>query len=498
MRLTREPIERAAFVLAAIGCAAVMLRMGTGFVRFDVPKEVALHLFVVALVVRAIARREQTFDDVDRGAGLFLLSLLPALAFAFAPALLLRQGALTMALVALFVFARESPDTARLAAIATGVVLAASGFGEALGCFSLSAHGFAPGGLVGQRNHLAHAAALALALLFASPSPADRRFRVPIGASAAVLAGAIVLTRCRTGYLAAFAAAVLAIPLLRDRESSARLSLFGTLIGALSATVVPVSMSWTTEHPYLDSVERLFEVSRGSGAVRVDEAKATLKLLGHHPIFGVGAGQWSAEYIAVAPPKVRALAVADGSVPRLSHGDLLARVAEGGIVGMLGALAWSWASIRALHAQSVLLRATPFAAAFVLVELLDAGISIPATGIVAALGAASFFPRDASRAVGRPWTIGAALMLVAVSCAAIALLVRVRAADRVFVVDERPAELVRACELDGTAASHCVDAARRALVVGDHEGAARAVSALERSYREHPAAPMLRHEINDR
>lgn len=475
-----------------------MLGVGTGFVRFDVPKEIALHLFVVALVVRALARRERTVDDVDRGAGLFLLALMPALVFARVPELLLRQGALTTALVALFVFGRDDASTARLASVAVGVVLAASGCGEALGLFSLSAHGFAPGGLVGQRNHLAHAAALALALLFVSPPPTNRRWQVAISASAAVLALTIVLTRCRTGYLAVLAAAVLAIPLLRDRASSVRLSLFGTLAGASIAMIVPVSMSWTVEHPYLDSAERLFEVSSGSGAVRVDEAKATLGLLFHRPFFGVGAGQWSAEFIAVAPPKVRALAVADGSVPRLSHGDLLARVAESGLVGIAAALAWFRSSFRALRARSALLRAAPFAGAFVIVELLDAGISIPATGIVAALAAASLFPREAGRAAGRPAAFGAGLTVAAASCAAVALLVRIRAADRVFVVEDDPSALVSACERDGTAASHCVDAARRALVVGDRDGAERAVSALERCHHDHPAASNLRREIEGR
>ncbi|CAN5817383.1 hypothetical protein BH09MYX1_BH09MYX1_43140 [soil metagenome] len=487
-------VERAAFVALALACACVMVDVGTGFVRFDLPKELAVHLFVVVLLVRALARGEPELDAVDRGAGLFVLTLLPALVFARVPALVLRQGAWTTALVALFVVARTWSAPARTAAVGAGVVLAASAIGEALGLWSLSAPGFAPGGLVGQRNHLAHAAVLALALLFGAPAVSRRR-QIAYAIGAAFLACAIVLTRCRTGYLAGIVAIALALPLLPDSARGARASLFGTIVGVVTAVVMPISISWTVASPYLDSTRRLFESSHGSGAVRLEEARATLRLMLARPLFGVGAGQWSAEYAAVAPAKVRALAVADGSVPRLSHDDLFARIAEGGIVGVLGALVWLGASLRSLGARSELRRVAPLAGAFVVVELLDAGISIPATGLIAALGFASMMPRSRAEQPAATWARAPQLAVVAVSLAAVALLLRLRAADRAFVVEDSPTALVGACENDGTAASHCVDAARRALVVGDRAGAARAVAALERSYRAHPAAAPLQREI---
>ena len=134
-----------------------MESVGTGFVRFDLPKELLLHGLVIALALVAIVRQDVTFDRVDRGAGLFLLALLPAALFVGAPSLALRQGALTVSLVALFVHARRDPDLAAKSALVVAAVLALSGLAEATGLVSLSAQGFAPGGLTGQRNHLAHA-----------------------------------------------------------------------------------------------------------------------------------------------------------------------------------------------------------------------------------------------------------------------------------------------------------------------------------------------------
>ena len=157
MRLTRSTIPPLAFGAFAVAAATAMEAVGTGFVRFDVPKELLLHGLVIALALAAILRREVAFDRVDRGAGLFLLALVPAAFFVGVPSLALRQGALTMSLVALFVHARRDPDLAAKSALVVAVLLALSGLAEATGLVALSAQGFAPGGLTGQRNHLAHA-----------------------------------------------------------------------------------------------------------------------------------------------------------------------------------------------------------------------------------------------------------------------------------------------------------------------------------------------------
>jgi uncharacterized protein (DUF1501 family) len=140
----------------------------------------------------------------------------------------------------------------------------------------------------------------------------------------------------------------------------------------------------------------------------------------------------------------------------------------------------------------------PFAATFLVVELLDAGISIPATGLVAALGAASFFPRRRTEPSRRTHLAHAPVLATAV--AGIAALLRVRAADLATIEQTERANtngLVLACEMDPTAASHCVDAAHHALGARDLDAARRATEALVRVYPTHPALVELRSAISD-
>ncbi len=493
MRLTRAAIPPLAFVLFVLAAATAMAEVGTGFVRFDVPKELLLHGLVVALALVAIRRRDVAFDAVDRGAALFLVALVPAAFFVAAPALALRQGALTVSLVALFVYGRRAPDLAATSALAAAVVLALSGLAEASGLVTLSAQGFAPGGLTGQRNHLAHVAALGLALALTRPTPRTREYAFVFGSSV-VLAAALVVTRSRAGWVAAGAAFVLAL-ITAPRRAVA--SLLGTIGGVALGVATPLAIHWWDPHPYRETAARLFEWQRGSGAVRVDEARATLRILLDHPVLGVGPGQWASAFPAYAPAQQSAIAASTGELPRLAHADGLARLAEGGLLGVAGALVWAQRSIAALRARGALLGAAPFFAALVAIELLDAGISIPATGLVAALGAASLFPcavaSRTERAEPAPrWAHGGG---IAVALAGIVVLLRVRAADRAMVGETDGRALVAACEADPTAAGHCVEAARHALGANDAPAAQRAVDALARTYPGHPVLPSLRREL---
>jgi O-antigen ligase len=493
MRLTRSAIPPLAFGLFALAAATAMGEVGTGFVRFDVPKELVLHGLVLALALVAIVRRDVGFDRVDRGAGLFLLALVPGALFVTAPSLALRQGALTVSLVALFIHARRDPELAAKMALSVAVVLALSGLAEATGLVSLSAEGFAPGGLTGQRNHLAHAVALGLALAFGRATPRTREYAFVFGASV-VLAAALVVTRSRAGWVAAGAAFVVALVTAPRRAVA---SLLGAMGGVALGVATPLAIHWWDPHPYRETAARLFEYRSGSGAVRIDEARATLRMFRDHFVFGVGPGQWASECPAYAPPRLSALAASTGELPRLAHADGLARLAEGGLLGVAGAFAWAQRSVASLRARGALGQAAPFVVAFIAIELLDAGISIPATGLVAALGAASSFPRDgaAEHAPAPRWPHGA---VIAVALAGIAVLLRVRAADRAMVGETDGRALVAACEADPTAAGHCVEAARHALGANDAAAAQRAVDALARAYPAHPVLPSLRQELAGR
>jgi hypothetical protein len=478
-----------AAALALVAAGLAFFPVGTGFARFELPKELALHLWAFAAAVAVVLRPSAPTDRIDRAGAIYLGALALTLGFVGSFAHALRYGALTASLFAVLWWARGHRAQATGAALTLCLVLSGSALGEAAGLWSISPHGFSPGGFTGQRNHLAHAAALGLAALFGlRPSARARRW---IFLAALVLAASIVVTRCRAAYAAAIVAALAAIPpLVRSRaqppwlEAATRRALLGIACGVLCGPMLGRALHWTSPAPYRDSLARIAEAGRGSGALRKAEALATLALARRHP-FGLGPGQWSPAFAAVAPAEVRRTALEDGTLPRLAHGDLLARAAEGGLPGAAAAALLIVAIARALWTRGDLARMAPLGCALVIVELFDAGVSIPSTGIVAALLGGAMLPRAADAEAAR-WPRVAMLSIAALALVAAPSLGRAIAADRIFATSDSPAALVAACEADATACAHCVDAARRALVIGDCDGAARAINALLRAYPAHP------------
>jgi len=153
-----------------------------------------------------------------------------------------------------------------------------------------------------------------------------------------------------------------------------------------------------------------------SASYRVEAARATLRLLGAHPIAGAGLGAFA--------DSVTAWKRVHGEV-RITHAesDALELAAETGLVGLalLGLLAAAW--WRALHARlqrgrdpyrrDVAVAAACAAGALLVHSLFDFGLRLPALALVCAslLGLAAAPPRDAPRHVRRR---GARLLAAAV------------------------------------------------------------------------------------
>ena len=178
-----------------------------------------------------------------------------------------------------------------------------------------------PGGLFGNRNYAAEYLALLLPLLLWR---ARERWRplllVTVGA-------ALALTRCRTAWLACGAGVgVLLVAAWSERRTVAR-GVALLVLGGLVASAIPNRLSWSDARPLRSTASRLFDLGSGSGAMRLEQYKQTLRLVWRHPA-GLGPGGWQPAMTAVAP----ALAV-----NRNPHSEYLRALSDGGVAA-LGAL----------------------------------------------------------------------------------------------------------------------------------------------------------------
>jgi O-antigen ligase len=326
--------------------------------RYFVPKELVLHIVALILVV-TVMFRSRTFelDLSDRLLGLFLfLSVVSAL---FATNHWVAQRALALSVSSVIVFwsarrlGAEMRRPLMIAAACASVLAAASALAQAYGLdteyFTLAR---APGGTLGNRNFMAHIAAIGLPAVVWSTVTA-RRPRGALAGSlgAAVVAAALVLSRSRAAWLAAaMSAVVLIIPVLVSRKywdrqlvggRFARLTL-AAVIGALIAIALPNNLNWNSDSPYLDSARGVVDFRKGSGRGRVAQYTNTLRMATAHPLLGVGPGNWPVTYVRFAPPNDKSLTDDGMTANPWPSSDWAAFVSERGFLAslaLLGALA---------------------------------------------------------------------------------------------------------------------------------------------------------------
>ncbi len=281
--------------------------------RYFVPKELAL---VVTAGVAAVAglvdarRLQLTRVDIFLAAYLALSAMSAALATNGWQAE--RALAVTAAGIALFWSARSMARAGfgrsviaglAMAAVAVAMTSLLQAYGLRMDVFSLNR---APGGTLGNRNFVAHAAAIGLpALLLSALSARERRVVAGWMTGSAVIAAALVLSRSRDAWLAiAIGAMAVARTLWRTRARwytprlGARAIGVGAalVIGAVAAVALPNSLNWRSRSPYLDSVVGVVDYHEGSGHGRVVQYLETLRLAFSHPLFGVGPGNWPVVY----------------------------------------------------------------------------------------------------------------------------------------------------------------------------------------------------------
>jgi O-antigen ligase len=324
--------------------------------RYFVPKELVLHVaaLVIALLL-VVRRRSLAFDLVDGLLAFFLLWSAASAIFATNHWVAQRSLAISVSGVIVFWGAREVARRGAyrplLVAVAIATVCAAAlclaqAYGLETEYFSTNR---APGGTFGNRNFVAHIAVIGLPSLVWATVTAKGRSGALLGSlGAAVVGAALVLSRSRAAWLAVAASiVVLLIPMIASRSywrggliggRFARLSL-AAVIGGMVAIVLPNTLNWNSESPYLDSARGMVDYKKGSGRGRIAQYENSLHMAIAHPVFGVGPGNWPVQYVRYAPSGDRSIADDGMTANPWPSSDWVAFISERGFIPTLALVA---------------------------------------------------------------------------------------------------------------------------------------------------------------
>ncbi len=459
--------------------------------RYFVPKELVLELTAgIAAVAVLIGVRRFALTRVDTLLVGFLGLSAVSAAFATNGWTAARAFAVSAGGVTLFwtarALARAGFARRLVAGLAIATVVAAltallQAYGVRSDFFSLNR---APGGTLGNRNFVAHLAALGVPALILSVVWARRRAAaLAWTVAAAVVAAALVLSRSRAAWLAlAIAAAGTAPALWRTRSQwltralAVRAAAVGAAaaLGVLAAVALPNTLNWRSRSPYLDSVVNVVDYREGSGRGRLVQYINTIRLAVSHPVLGVGPGNWPVVYPHVAPASDPSLDRDDGMTANpWPSSDWAAMLSERGVlalaclgVALLGLTVEGSRSMREPqdHAPPLAARARPALPALTLQATIivivvagafDAVLLLPAPTMLAwsLLGAldGALDPPPATRLAIPVSALERGVVIVAVAAAAGAAVVRAGArvtAMALVAGEDHPRTLDRAARMD--------------------------------------------------
>jgi O-antigen ligase len=320
--------------------------------RYAIPKELALHLTAMlaaagALIAmgRAAGRGRGPAIPLTRADTLltgFLLFSAASAFFAQNGWLAARGLAVSISGVVLYwvahSLARAGWGRPVLALMAAAIAVAAAtslfqAYGVETELFSLNR---SPGGTLGNRNFVAHLAAIGVPVLILIVLRARHAAGALLGAMAiAIITAALVLSRSRAAWVATALALLCVLPAawrgwesLRTRVATAprrqsgeptpSVSLRGTVAliaiaaGIVAAITIPNTLNWRSTSPYLDSVINVTNYREGSGHGRLVQYANTARLAITHPVLGVGPGNWAVVYPKIAPKTDPSLDTDDG------------------------------------------------------------------------------------------------------------------------------------------------------------------------------------------
>jgi hypothetical protein len=163
-----------------------------------------------------------------------------------------------------------------------------------------------------------------------------------------VLVATLVLSRSRAAWLATIAFIVItAIPFLaarkywKDTPAGGRLAriLLAAFLGGTVAVIIPNTLEWNSDSPYLDSARKVVDYSSGSGRGRVAQYRNSLKIVKADPLLGAGPGNWPVKYPKYAPGGDKSLAESGMTANPWPSSDWVAFVSERGAIATVCLLA---------------------------------------------------------------------------------------------------------------------------------------------------------------
>jgi O-antigen ligase len=462
--------ERLALRVLQSGAVAVVLAVSTRHAfeldRFFVPKELVLHAAALLAGVLVVRR-------VDLLLGLYLFAGVLSAAFATNRWLGLRALAISASGILLMMAARRLAlaglSRPLLRALAAAVVLIAitsllQTYGLDVDLFSPNR---APGGTLGNRNFVAHAAAFGLPLvLLAALGARTRGAYLRWAGGASLVTASLVLTRSRAAWLAhgavvlvVFVTMLLAPALRRDRRTWLRL--FGVVLiagaGVAAALLLPNTLHWRSDNPYLESVQRVTDYQQGSGHGRLIQYEQSLLMAARHPLLGVGPGNWAVEYPSHAARRDPSLSDTDGGMTTnpWPSSDWIAFLAERGLgATMLLALVFLFIALGAFRQLRLSLDAEHALHAVALIGLLLG------TGITGGLDAVLLLGLPTLlvwTAIGALWTPPpdqrflpriAAAAIIAIAALGVARSIAQLTAMEIYATSHDRASLERAAGID--------------------------------------------------
>jgi O-antigen ligase len=474
--------DRGALRILQFGAIAVVLAAAPyktfDLDRFFVPKELVLHVvaLVAALLCLAKARR-LALGRADQLIGLFLAVSLVSAIFATNWWLAGRAVAITLSSAAVFWSARSlsRAGLARplLAALAVAAVVGAitallQAYGVRTEYVSLNR---APGGTYGNRNFMAHVCVIAFPTLMLVATTAPTRKAFGWWTAAFMLtAGALILSRSRAAWLALIVAAAILLPLVVLALIRGRNGLrFGRLlvlpvvaaIGAGLALVLPNTLDWNSDSPYLDTAKSVVNYKEGSGHGRLVQYGNSLRMSLHHPLLGVGPGNWAVTYPKFASDDDPSLSDDGTTSNPWPSSDWMTFVSERGAaaaimlgLAFLALLADGWRALRRATTPEDRLAACALVgtiAAVVVVGMFDAVLLLPPPALItwAALGALAPVPRERAAielTVGRRALFG--FLVAALGALAVWRSASQVVAMSIFSNSTRTSRLERASALD--------------------------------------------------
>ncbi len=309
--------DRLALFLLQFGAVAIILAAlpykAFDLDRYFVPKELVLHVCAGVAALLCISHSKRiTVTVVDWLLAGFLAVSVVSTVFATNVWAAERAMAISLSGALLFWVAgalrRAGLVRPLVVALAAGVVLAAAtslaqAYGLETEYFSLNR---APGGTFGNRNFIAHMAAIGTPVVVLVALTARRGLGSIFGGiSMAIVTAALVLSRSRAAWLAVI---VLAVPVGAlalmtwsrwcEARTLRRLFVLGAaaVAGATAAILLPNRLEWKSDSPYLDSATGLVNYKEGSGRGRLVQYTNSLHMTLAHPLVGVGPGNWPVAY----------------------------------------------------------------------------------------------------------------------------------------------------------------------------------------------------------